>query len=106
MANFNKGTSLSTDSALSEDIQENNIFSTGDRVIFYEPNKGRQTWGIIKDFVLNMPYKTCKKKQSKNRIAFFICFNDRKLNMFCPTLKLFFCKRKGEICTSANFSMW
>ena len=51
MANFNKGTSLSTDSALSEDIQENNIFSTGDRVIFYEPNKGRQTWGIIKDFV-------------------------------------------------------
>lgn len=51
MANFNKGTSLSTDGALSEDIQENNIFSTGDRVIFYEPNKGRQTWGIIKDFV-------------------------------------------------------
>ena len=51
MANFNKGTSLSTDSALSEDIQENNIFSIGDRVIFYEPNKGRQTWGIIKDFV-------------------------------------------------------
>lgn len=51
MANFNKGTSLSTDTALSEDIQENNIFSTGDRVIFYEPNKGRQTWGIIKDFV-------------------------------------------------------
>lgn len=51
MANFNKGTSLSTDGALSEDIQDNNIFSTGDRVIFYEPNKGRQTWGIIKDFV-------------------------------------------------------
>lgn len=51
MANFNKGTSLSTDGALSEDVQENNIFSTGDRVIFYEPNKGRQTWGIIKDFV-------------------------------------------------------
>lgn len=51
MANFNKGTSLSTDGALSEDIQENNIFSIGDRVIFYEPNKGRQTWGIIKDFV-------------------------------------------------------
>lgn len=51
MANFNKGTSLSTDGALSEDIQENNTFSTGDRVIFYEPNKGRQTWGIIKDFV-------------------------------------------------------
>lgn len=51
MANFNKGTSLSTDSALSEDIQENNIFSIGDRVIFYEPNKGRPTWGIIKDFV-------------------------------------------------------
>lgn len=51
MANFNKGTSLSTDSALSEDIQENNIFSIGDRVIFYEPNKGRQTWGTIKDFV-------------------------------------------------------
>lgn len=51
MANFNKGTSLSTDSALSEDIQENNTFSIGDRVIFYEPNKGRQTWGIIKDFV-------------------------------------------------------
>lgn len=51
MANFNKGTSLSTDSALSEDIQENNIFSIGDRVIFYEPNKGRQTWGIIKEFV-------------------------------------------------------
>ena len=51
MANFNKGTSLSTDGGLSEDIQENNIFSTGDRVIFYEPNKGRQTWGIIKDFV-------------------------------------------------------
>ena len=51
MANFNKGTSLSTDSALAEDIQENNIFSTGDRVIFYEPNKGRQTWGIIKGFV-------------------------------------------------------
>lgn len=51
MANFNKGTSLSTDGVLSEDIQENNIFSTGDRVIFYEPNKGRQTWGIIKDFV-------------------------------------------------------
>lgn len=51
MANFNTGTSLSTDSALSEDIQENNIFSIGDRVIFYEPNKGRQTWGIIKDFV-------------------------------------------------------
>lgn len=51
MANFNKGTSLSTDSSLSEDIQENNIFSIGDRVIFYEPNKGRQTWGIIKDFV-------------------------------------------------------
>lgn len=51
MAHFNKGTSLSTDGALSEDIQENNIFSTGDRVIFYEPNKGRQTWGIIKDFV-------------------------------------------------------
>lgn len=51
MANFNKGTSLSTDTALSEDIQENNIFSIGDRVIFYEPNKGRQTWGIIKDFV-------------------------------------------------------
>lgn len=51
MDTFNKGTSLSTDGALSEDIQENNIFSTGDRVIFYEPNKGRQTWGIIKDFV-------------------------------------------------------
>ena len=51
MANFNKGTSLSTDSALSEDIKENNMFSTGDRVIFYEPNQGRQTWGIIKDFV-------------------------------------------------------
>ena len=51
MANFNKGTSLSTDGALSEDIQENNTFSTGDRVIFYEPNKGRQTWGIIKGFV-------------------------------------------------------
>ena len=51
MANFNKGTSLSTDGGLSEDIQENNIFSIGDRVIFYEPNKGRQTWGIIKDFV-------------------------------------------------------
>ena len=51
MDTFNKGTGLSTDGALSEDIQENNIFSTGDRVIFYEPNKGRQTWGIIKDFV-------------------------------------------------------
>ena len=51
MDTFNKGTSLSTDGALSEDIQENNIFSIGDRVIFYEPNKGRQTWGIIKDFV-------------------------------------------------------
>lgn len=51
MADFNKGTSLSTDGALSEDIQENNMFSTGDRVIFYEPNQGKQTWGIIKDFV-------------------------------------------------------
>lgn len=51
MDTFNKGTSLSTDSALSEDTQENNIFSTGDKVIFYEPNKGRQTQGIIKDFV-------------------------------------------------------
>lgn len=51
MADFNKGTSLSTESALSEDIKENNMFSTGDRVIFYEPNQGKQTWGIIKDFV-------------------------------------------------------
>lgn len=51
MADFNKGTSLSTEGALSEDIKENNMFSTGDRVIFYEPNQGKQTWGIIKDFV-------------------------------------------------------
>lgn len=51
MSDFNKGTSLSTDSALSEAVKDANMFSIGDRVIFYEPSKGRQTWGIIKDFV-------------------------------------------------------
>lgn len=49
IANFNKGTSLATDSIMAESIDENNMFSIGDKVLFYDYNKGHQTWGTIRD---------------------------------------------------------